>query len=125
MTVFSELLRHYRSIEEKIRRELYRRISEIKDNPDIQRISSGAFIMPVSALSKDLILSPSYYDFHEQKTKLLEIVNSEKSVEKVIEKLRVISEMGFIQVGSSGRGYKFRFHPRVCSNIKTMLNEMN
>jgi hypothetical protein len=103
------------------------KISELPDNPNINRIgNSGAFSMNMSEIFKSptMNMCPDYYDFKYQYKTLVKILEHTEPG-NVFNKLEQICKDGKIDyLGKGIHGQKknnFQFHPDVISHLKTLL----
>lgn len=106
-------------------------LKNIKQNPDINSLRNNCFSIKFSDLSKDLVLSPSYYDFNRQKDILiaaviqLDLKHLKNYFTYIIEKGSLpistpIKEKGTGKVLYEG-GYNFRINPLVIEEIKRIF----
>ncbi len=117
-----ELKKEMNSLHERAKaivKALQDKISELPDNPNINRIgNSGAFSMNMSEIFKtpSMNMSPDYYDFKYQYETLVKILGDTEPV-KAFNKLEQICK----DKGVKLQNKIIKFHPDVISQIKTLL----
>lgn len=121
-----ENIAHLLEIRSEIEREILKFFSEKieqmpVENENIKRLGDNCYSMNISEVFKtpNLILSVEYYDFEQQKNKLLSIIGSSRSVETILQHFEEIISTGFLKEGT----HKFLFHPEVVDFLKRLLSE--
>jgi hypothetical protein len=102
-----------------IKKALQDKISELSDNPNINRIgNSGAFSMNMSEVFKtpSMNMSPDYYDFKYQYETLVKILEHIEPI-NVFNKLEQICNRKQVKLHNK----IIKFNPDVISHIKTLL----
>lgn len=127
MGYLSDMVAKYNSIAEALRAAICKEIDAIPDNPDARQLGNGCFVLRSSAIfnSPKLILSPQYYDFGQQREKLIQVVTGNGSLSSQVERLKAIAESGYITERSMGQSNKFYFHPKVVGALRRILEELD
>jgi len=105
----------------RLKQEINDLILNLPDNPKITRLNHSCFTINSSDLSKDLVLSPLYYDFKNQYQKIVDIINETEihEVVKQLEKLLTPNQSGSYWI--KYKGIRYRFNPKVIENIKSII----
>lgn len=102
----------------QIKMELTETILALPNNHNITKISSQCFIMSSAHLSRDLCLTPEYYNF-ERQYKLIVKVIEECSTKRAQSLMNDIVSKGSIHYPS---GTYHRFHPDVIKQVNLLLD---
>jgi hypothetical protein len=99
--------------------ELNGMIEGLPDNPKINRINDQCFTLRFKDLNTSN-WSPEYYDFKRQYRKVIEALKSVATIH-ALEEFRKIVGQGWIHDLSMPMR-RFKFHPDVLANLKSLLS---
>lgn len=127
MGYLSDMVAQYNSIAEALRAAICKEIDGIPDNPEAKQLGNSCFSLKASAVfaSPKLVLLPQYYDFGQQREKLIQIVTGNGSLSSQVERLKAIAESGYTTERSMGQSNRFYFHPKVVDALKRILEELD
>jgi hypothetical protein len=117
MNTLNEIAENMKKIAD-LRSKLYGELLKFPDNPKITRISKSvnAFTINSSDLSKDMKLSPQYYDFRLTYHQIIEWINN-MSPDKIFENLSLAVERGFFM----HKNQRYFLHADVIEKLKTLI----
>lgn len=113
------MMQQLQNIETEIRSIILSKISSIKDNPNITRITSHKpHIYTIKMLNlNNTILSPFYYDYELQKEVLISILSKCKSIKEIETKMLYIIDRKVYNPN--------RFHPDVVGVLEGIMEDMH
>lgn len=108
---------------EDLRKQIYKKIMAIPQNPDIKALSTDPSCWTISSknLSADMVTSPSYYNFKIQCAHIVRYLDKKPIAQfvKAIEEITTPNSQGTYIL--KGQGYAYRIHPKVAQYLKKIL----
>ena len=118
MEPLKQLLREHALDAARIRTKLITALMCCPDNPKIQRIGSGCFVLPSSDLADNW--SPFFYDFKLQYRAIIRKIAG-RELESIIKRLGKMIETGKIELGAGFGRYKEALAPEVVSTLREVV----
>lgn len=104
-----------------IRRQIYKKIMEIPQNPEIKELDKSCFTVDSSTLSAHQVMQPSYFNFKIQCAKIVSCLDRlpASKIHDKIKEMTTPTRTGLYLL--KGLGYTYRLHPEVVRHLKKFL----
>lgn len=100
---------------EKNKKLLISEIRKFPDNTNIQRINNHSFKISSSQLSNNW--SVFYYDFQQQKDKLVDLIESSDNMSSIYNKLRDLIQTKSLYINNN----TYKFHEEIINNLEKLI----
>ncbi len=90
-------------------------ISKFPDNQNIQRINNHVFKISSNQLSNNW--SVFYYDFQQQKDKLVELIEDSNNMLSIYNKLRDLIQTKSLYINNN----TYKFHEEIIKNLEKII----